>query len=340
MAPVHFYLAFDSSCGRCARISEIVSNEIASEIEVVPLTDPMIVDLRKVCYGENPPWRPTLVQVDETGVRCQVGAGMVATLVRLLGFHRAGKIVLALGERASRPVDRAGVSRASFLRAACVGGAVAVTAVASPRLVNSAAGAPVRRLAVGATALHSAGYHDLSAGHLVGAMDRLAVDSDFRLLMDSAGMDAFTFQPAAVQGARHRLRGGGEMTVTALAADENRVLVAREFSGSQAAGHRDFAIWQKQGDDVLVMQAMAVSGTGLVGLHCMCSVYCGLCRHRRRLLYEADDGLHALQGGTVTQQVVGCGRRTRAQSTRLAPAAPTHWPQWTAAARTTSAERR
>lgn len=267
MAPVHFFLAFDSSCGRCARISEVVSNEIASEIEVVPLADPMVKDLRSAFYGKNPPWRPTLIQVDEEGVRFHIGAGMAATLTRLLGFRRAGRVVLALGERTSRRSDQASLSRAGFLRAACVGGAVAVTAVASPRLINSTAGAPVRRLAAGTTALQSAGYHDLPSGYLSGAMDRLAVDSDFRLLMTRAGMDSFTFQPVAVQGARHRLRGGGEMTVTALAADDARVLVAREFSGVQGAGHRDYAMWQKQGNDVLVTKAMAVSGAGLVDLH-------------------------------------------------------------------------
>lgn len=125
-------LAFDGSCTKCQAISNRVAQASSGKLEVLPLTHPDVRQWREQCLGENPPWVPTLIQVDGVRVRTWVGSAMAFHLVRALGTRSTTRVLRALGElrqqQSGRAPDQAGgraMGRKRFLQ---LGAGVAVAA--------------------------------------------------------------------------------------------------------------------------------------------------------------------------------------------------------------------
>ncbi len=90
-------LAYDATCATCRHISRIVGTACDGRLRVVPLGRPDIRDWRAQALGPRAAWKPTLLRVDEPGVRAWVGPAMAAPLIRRLGVHTTVRVVLALG---------------------------------------------------------------------------------------------------------------------------------------------------------------------------------------------------------------------------------------------------
>ncbi|MFI9019278.1 bacteriocin fulvocin C-related protein [Streptomyces griseus] len=78
-------LAFDSACRYCADVVERVRALSAGKLTVAPLSDTHVRDMRHHAQGEQPPWAPTLLAVDATGVRAWTGTALSARLALVLG---------------------------------------------------------------------------------------------------------------------------------------------------------------------------------------------------------------------------------------------------------------
>ncbi len=131
-----YVLAFDSSCDRCADISNTVEAVSGGRLETLPLTHPEVREWRIRQWGPNAPWVPTLVRHRGTEIRCWRGVSMVRPLIRGLGAQATLRVVEALGElsrqRRRAPWERARVPDPSAtvrprLGRLGAGGAVVVT---------------------------------------------------------------------------------------------------------------------------------------------------------------------------------------------------------------------
>lgn len=146
---VRYVLAFDSSCDRCADISNTVEAVSGGRLETLPLTHPEVREWRARQWGPNAPWVPTLVRRRGTEVRCWSGVSMVRPLVRGLGAQATLRVLEALGEmsrqRRRAPWERARVPDPKApvrprLQRLGAGGAVVVTlalARRTPELARS-----------------------------------------------------------------------------------------------------------------------------------------------------------------------------------------------------------
>jgi hypothetical protein len=93
-------LAFDAGCQSCISISDRVRDAVAEDwLEVRDLAEPEMLELRRRALGDNPPWLPTLIAVDdETQIRAWTGAALSMRLARLLGPARSLRVVRALAQ--------------------------------------------------------------------------------------------------------------------------------------------------------------------------------------------------------------------------------------------------
>ena len=90
-------LAYDATCATCRRISRVVGAACDKRLLVVPLGRADVRDWRTRALGEHAVWAPTLLRVDDAGVRAWAGAGMALPLVRRLGLRTTARVVWALG---------------------------------------------------------------------------------------------------------------------------------------------------------------------------------------------------------------------------------------------------
>lgn len=112
-------LAFDGSCGRCRRISEIVTEASRGRLEVRPLADPEVRRWREQALGSDAPWAPTVVNVQADRVRAWTGPMLGVRLARRLGPTHTVRVLRALGELEAAPVEPAtesGVRRRGLLK--------------------------------------------------------------------------------------------------------------------------------------------------------------------------------------------------------------------------------
>ncbi|PDP89584.1 hypothetical protein CQJ94_00905 [Glycomyces fuscus] len=95
-------MAFDSSCGKCSKISRVVDRASGGRLETMPLAHPDVQRWRERYFGSPGPWKPTLVRLRGTEVRCWVGASMAYPLARRLGVRTTVRVLDALGEMSWR----------------------------------------------------------------------------------------------------------------------------------------------------------------------------------------------------------------------------------------------
>ncbi len=115
-------LAFDASCGKCTQISQRVAEVAGDRLEILPLTHPEVESWRRDAFGNNAPWVPTLVRINDGRSRVFIGRRMAFPLMRTLGPRATLRVISTLGEFAvgeSKSVSRdAGspMARKAFLR--------------------------------------------------------------------------------------------------------------------------------------------------------------------------------------------------------------------------------
>ncbi|WP_197093619.1 bacteriocin fulvocin C-related protein [Nonomuraea sp. SBT364] len=134
-APMHkvdirWILAFDASCGQCQHISGIIGDAAAQRLEVLPLQNKEIQQLREQQLGPEAPWAPTVIATDGTSIRIWTGRAIMLPLLRQLGIRPAMRVIAALGDmrhgaRAAAKNDGTFINRSHFLRLGA-GTAVAV----------------------------------------------------------------------------------------------------------------------------------------------------------------------------------------------------------------------
>jgi hypothetical protein len=104
MDATHWILAFDSSCGRCIRMSASVAQACDGKLEVLPLSYPDIVRWRAMSLGPNPRWAPTLLRVSGGQVRAWTGISMTGPMIWTLGPRSTVRVLQALGRQQSEIV--------------------------------------------------------------------------------------------------------------------------------------------------------------------------------------------------------------------------------------------
>jgi hypothetical protein len=132
-------MAFDASCSRCRRMSEVVHEVCDGKLEVLPLADRDVAGWREQALGERPPWAPTLIRVADDGVRAWTGVAMGARLVAHLGPRSTLRLLDAFGGLSTE--DGKG-GRRGFLRLTAGVGTVAgiVLVAGAPALASAGIG--------------------------------------------------------------------------------------------------------------------------------------------------------------------------------------------------------
>jgi hypothetical protein len=120
---VSYTLLFEAQCAACSRAAQAVAGLGIRDLVVRGLSDPPIV-AQLAQAGLEQPTRPALLIQEGTEVRLVTGWAMRWTLVRLLGWRRAGRILGLISTEGFAHAARMGtVSRRGFL-----GGGVATAA--------------------------------------------------------------------------------------------------------------------------------------------------------------------------------------------------------------------
>jgi hypothetical protein len=117
-------LAFDASCSTCREISQAVEQASAGKLEIVPLGRADVTAWRQEALGDDPPWAPTLIRLDDA-VRAWTGPLMALPLARRLGMRASVRVLSALGDLRRPDSERKALTRSQFLR---LGGGAAVAA--------------------------------------------------------------------------------------------------------------------------------------------------------------------------------------------------------------------
>lgn len=132
---MEWILAFDAGCGSCRSIADAIRRVVEGRVDIAALTDERIVGLRRRALGPTPPFAPTLLRVDATGVRAWTGPALSLRLARLLGPARSIQVARILNRNdAVRHGRRAllkavpGAAAGAFL----ITGGLAAPAMASP----------------------------------------------------------------------------------------------------------------------------------------------------------------------------------------------------------------
>ncbi|NGO47346.1 bacteriocin fulvocin C-related protein [Streptomyces ureilyticus] len=133
-------LAFDASCCKCSKVAQQVQQSSGDKLDIKPLSDPEVTAWRTQALGDNAPFAPTLIRLEEGGkARAWTGFAMAARMATLLGPRSTLRLMAALGavrKGTAAPADKGGSSgmgRGQFLRLAGAGAVAALFAAnASP----------------------------------------------------------------------------------------------------------------------------------------------------------------------------------------------------------------
>src|SRR2546423_13641871 len=112
---VAYILLFEAQCAACSRAAQAVAGLGIKDLAVRGLSDPSIV-AQLGQAGLEQPTRPALLIQEGTEARLVTGWAMRWTLVRLLGWRRAGRILGLISTEGFAHASRMGtVSRRGFL---------------------------------------------------------------------------------------------------------------------------------------------------------------------------------------------------------------------------------
>lgn len=93
-------LGYDGNCSACGGLASAIRREVGDQLELLPLQDPRMLSWRQEIFGSDPPWAPTLIEVQEDGQAASghVGLPLAINLVRVVGPRKAHAVVRTIGE--------------------------------------------------------------------------------------------------------------------------------------------------------------------------------------------------------------------------------------------------
>lgn len=93
------YLGYDASCGTCRELARRIQEEVSEEsLKVLPLGNVKMGEWREQVFGDNPPWQPTLIEVDDFGkVKGWTGVMLGWVIVDRLGIRMSVQLATLLG---------------------------------------------------------------------------------------------------------------------------------------------------------------------------------------------------------------------------------------------------
>jgi len=89
-------LGFDAGCLTCTDLARRIEQVVGDKLEIRSLRDPQVEDWRKEALGEEAPWEPTLIEIEDGSVKARTGVRMGAYLSRSLEW-----LAMMLGCKAS-----------------------------------------------------------------------------------------------------------------------------------------------------------------------------------------------------------------------------------------------
>lgn len=138
-------LGFDAGCFTCSDLAGQIEERVNGQLKVMNLSDPSVQQWRNQALGENAPWVPTLLEIEDDEVRAWSGWRMGWALGRAIGPTATWRVMQALGEIEAAPrIEQSavvgklpgkateavvGVSRGQFLKG--VGGAAVAMSILS-----------------------------------------------------------------------------------------------------------------------------------------------------------------------------------------------------------------
>ncbi|WP_338766583.1 bacteriocin fulvocin C-related protein [Nocardia vulneris] len=101
MKDSRWILAFDGSCAKCTRISDLVAAVAGDRLDTRPLTDADVIRWRHDSLGPAAPWRPTLIRVTGGRAKSWTGPALAVPMARVLGPRATVRVLRVLGEFAA-----------------------------------------------------------------------------------------------------------------------------------------------------------------------------------------------------------------------------------------------
>ena len=93
------YLGYDASCGTCRELAHKIQEEVNEEsLKVLPLGNTKMSSWREQVFGDNPPWQPTLIEIDDAGgVKGWTGVMLGWAIIDRLGIRMSVRLATLLG---------------------------------------------------------------------------------------------------------------------------------------------------------------------------------------------------------------------------------------------------
>ncbi|WP_280433773.1 hypothetical protein, partial [Nocardia brasiliensis] len=101
MKDSRWILAFDGSCAKCTRISDLVAEVAGDRLDTRPLTDADVIRWRHDSLGPAAPWQPTLIRVTGGKAKSWTGPALAVPMARVLGPRATVRVLRVLGEFAA-----------------------------------------------------------------------------------------------------------------------------------------------------------------------------------------------------------------------------------------------
>lgn len=298
-------LGFDAGCTTCSGLAKSIEEAVGDKLEVRSLNEPLMEHWRKEVFGEDAPWAPTLIEVENGTVKGWTGARMGAHLARRLGPAGTWSVVKALGEikkdQGAARSPYSGLSRSQFLKG--VGGAVVGMSVLSGT-GSLAAAATTNEHWLSKLALVSS--KELSRKEAATAWAKQARGRHLRALLSSSALD----DNLAASRIRGRLFSAAKTGVAAPA-----TTTVKGVSHDVRGGGRVLALVYQEGDALFATYRLEKPGQETRALT---RVLVEESEETARILTEAEDGdvfvLSPDVEGKNADVPSGRARRCRGQS--------------------------
>lgn len=85
-------LAYDAGCANCASVAERIEQISGGRLTARNLRDPQVTEWRQEALGNEAPWEPTLIHVEQKRVRAWVGRRMMVRAGLLLGPRKTSAV--------------------------------------------------------------------------------------------------------------------------------------------------------------------------------------------------------------------------------------------------------
>lgn len=140
-------LGFDAGCLTCSELAQQIEEQVGTTVEVRSLYEPQVEEWRKQALGNDAPWAPTLIEVNNRNVKAWTGLRMGIRLSSALGPVTTWRVMEALGDYKNSNTPKndtfgstGGISRGKFLKG-LGGGLIAATLLSGTGTLSAATAA-------------------------------------------------------------------------------------------------------------------------------------------------------------------------------------------------------